>query len=249
MKESIFPIPGINSNIKYGDVMFHVQTEVIQVKKLVTTHIYTGGEIVHADFASFKKHYDSLIDSDPQKLRAGLVKLVKLMHQKGLTWLKDNYNPEKRETSKDTGLKCSMKPLVQEWLMATTKNLKEDFPDLDIVALTYNTVEMKLESISDDSNQDAIDDSVFITLSTIVQNHIPKLFNMPTRLAYIETDRRKIFIIPLNQKLSGIMIFNNDQPTGLLKMEIKRYTPLLEQFRNPKVKLPDLPDYPSSTAP
>ncbi len=238
----IFPIPGINSNIMYGDEMFHIQTEVITSRKIVTTHIYSGGEIIHADFASFKKHYENLVTSEPEKLRIGITKLVKLMHQKGLKWLKENFTVTKEKVRPI----CTLKPLVEQWIISTIRNLKEDFPKINISAFVYNSIESKLENIKDEIKiPDYGDETIIVTLTLIVQTHIPNLFKTPTRLAYMETSQRKIFVIPLNSNVSGLIILDNNYPTGLIRMELKRYIPLLEKFQKPmKPLLPD-PDSPT----
>ena len=231
--KKIFPIPGINSNIKRGDKIYHIQTEVMPGRLLVTTQIYVGGNIIHTEFASFKKHYDALIDKNPVKLKNGIKQMVQLLHQKGLYWLKELDLSEERKTGDKTATTqqhsqiCQIKPILDDWLTATIENFSVDYPDISLNGFTYNTVDKQYFPVSQKS-KDLLEKqdlkTILETMALFVHKIVPTMMDGETmEKIFLETENYKIFTYPYQNKATAIIITDQHNPTGLIKMELERY--------------------------
>lgn len=232
-EKTIFPIPGINSNIKKGDKIYHIQTEVMPRRLLVTTQVFVGGNIIHTEFASFKKHYDALIDKNPVKLKNGIKQMVQLLHKKGLYWLKELDIGEEIETGDKTApaqqhsQPCQIKPILVDWLTATIENFSVDYPDISLNGFTYNFVDKQYFPISRKS-QELLDNqnlkALLETMALFVHTLVPSMMNGETmEKIFLETENYKIFTYAYQNKATAVIITDQTSPTGLIKMELERY--------------------------
>ncbi len=219
-QNKIFPIPGINSNVIKGTKMFHIQTEVIPGKKLVLTQIYDRGKIIYSDFISFKKHYEELITTNPLKLRDGIKKLVKLLHQKGLKYLKD-LSLEEEINSRTFFLK---------WLQKTYDSIKNDYSDAQLSIFFYDENTKIISPIYTNIKSDT-SSHIAMTTAVLVEK-VTKRFSIRPLLTSLETNNSRLFLVSPKELFSGIFSFDKNFSLGLAKLEIKRYLPLISTFFN-----------------
>ncbi len=219
-RPNIFPIPGINSNVLKEGTIFHVQTEVITSKKIILTQIFHRGTIIYSDFVSFKKHYEELINSDPRKLKRGIVTLVKMLHQKSMNYLK-NLAGNQNE--------YNLKKIFMDWLKKTYLSMKNDYDEMDFSIYFYDEKSHSLTPISGPGRDTDHPVNLIKTATIFVQkasntfNKRPFLFSLETR------DTRLFFVLP-RHNTGGIFNFGRNFSFGLAKLEIKRYLSILENL-------------------
>ncbi len=223
MLKQIFPISGINSNILKDGEMYHVQTEVLPNKKMVLTQIFKNGTIIHSDFVSFKKHYDELININPVKLKNGIQSLVKILHQRGLRWLKDNntQNTILDETAK----------IFRNWISRTLENLKSDYVKGEIEVFMHNSKHENILNIN--QNKEVVPGSFMIYLVSAFQ-HMTRDLNIRPFFSSLETKEDNIILVSPHHFLTGIFKFEKVFPMGLAKLEIKRYYSILNELLKTK---------------
>ncbi len=216
-RNNIFPIPGINENLNLNNRFYHIQTEVLPNKLIVSTHIYHKGEIIYSDFVSFKKFYnDETITNE--NLKRGIIKLVKILHQKSLKWLKDENNK--------SGYDNRNEKLFIEWLIKVAENISKEYSHEIKVCHKNKSKVMKRINFTETQNKEReIVESFLenlITLSTsILKNKV--------KYSFFETNLNKYLFI-IHRDNVGIFKFYKNFPTGIVTLELNRYLPLIENL-------------------
>ncbi len=236
---NIFPIQGINSNINYDGITYHIQTEVLTGKLIVLTQIFLYGNIIHTEFLSFKKYYNSLIADDPIKLKRGIEQLVHILHEKGLKWLKDY---KEKDLYHFKNLNCGQqlseicedrdKSVLYNWLKSTIENFSSDYPEITMDGFICHCFEKQYFSIHQNSNMVLSGSELEILLRSInilINDLSPKVINEGILdILFFEIKGYKIFVYMFQSDELVVIISDQKAPTGLLKMELERYLEVLK---------------------